>query len=228
LKHASAFACVAALTIMVPFGVWGQNAELQNNEKQLVSIEALFGQLEAAKTDDERDKYSDNLDSSLAAYAKAMVASFYAGVDQAKLAAKTGNKEGDLAAVKSFEDLAHGHADRLDSLDSQAQKLLPKAGSITEPASGNKVFGWAMLEDLRDFFVSPADAAIAIPVIAACQGSTVNPVACAAAISTSVTQAAAAQATYNNCWNAQANVKPKWWRAVKRAVCVAALVARLA
>ena len=227
MRHVLAIACVAALTIFAPLAVSAQSDELQRNEKLLATIEGSFGQLQAAKADDAKDKEADVLENALSEYAKAMLASFDAAMEQARVVAKSGGKEGDAAAVSAFEAQASDHAKRLDGIDGQARKLLPKAGWLFEPALPTPSSAFAMLEGAGSLLATPAEAAIAIPVAVACR-QPVNPIACAQAIATAVTQGNAARNTFNQCWNAQENVRPKWWRALKRAGCTAVLVARLA
>ena len=83
-------------------------------------------------------------------------------------------------------------------------------------------------KERREFFIPQAKAAIALTVSNACHGNPVNQAACAQAIAAGVANGNAARATYNACWNSKEGVRPKWWRAVLRAGCVTALVARLA
>jgi hypothetical protein len=205
---------------------------LQANNSQLTSIEALFTQIEAAKTDRDKDKLAGNLESRLATYAKAMVASFTTAIKQAQLAAKTRGKEGSVELLKTFEDLAVDHENRLKRLDDQGQKM--KSGSTSEPAEGGRVaLGWRMLDKISDFFISPAQAAIAVTSWNVCHGLNSNSTAaqwaaCANATSNAATQTTAAYATFNACWNGLDGVRPKWWRAIRRAGCVAVLVAKLA
>jgi hypothetical protein len=228
MRNVVAIACVAALTIFAPLAVSAQSDELQRNEKLLATIEGSFGQVQAAKADETRDKEADILESALATYAKAMLASFDAAMGEASKLAKTEGKEGNPTAVSAFEAQASDHAKRLESIDSQARKLLPKAGWLFEPMHNAPASALALLGSAGSVLVTPAEAAIAIPVAVACTRKPINPVACAQAVATAVAQGNAARQSFNDCWNAQENVRPKWWRTVKRLACTAALVARLA
>jgi hypothetical protein len=206
-----------------------RNAALQENDKQLTTIEGLFKQVEAAKATDDKDKAADDLGSRLDAYAKAMVASFEAALKQAELAAKSQGKEGNTEQLKTFEDLAVKHENRLKQLDNRAKKMQPKSGSIWEPGKdGKTAFVRPVLQKIGEFFISPAEAAIALSVYSACHRSPPNQAACVQGIATGVTQTAAAQATYRACWERLDGVRPKWWRDIRRVACVTALVARLA
>lgn len=204
---------------------------LQDHDRQLTSIEGLFARIEAAKTTADKDKHADELNNTLAAYAKAMMESFDTAMKQAERANKSRGKEGSTELLKSFEGLAVKHENRLKVLDERAQKIKAPAesSSTSEPVEGGRVArGWPMLEKISDFFISPAQAAIALSVYSACHQSPPNQTACAQAIQTGTTQAAAAQATFNTCWNKYENTRPKWWRAILRTGCVTALAARLA
>jgi hypothetical protein len=200
---------------------------LQDHDRQLTSIEALVTRIEAAKLTADKEKYSDDLSASLAAYAKAMMESFDTAMKQAELANKSQGKQGSTALLKPFEDLATQHENRMKKLDARAQKIKAplKSSSTSEPAEGGKMArGWPMLEKISDFFISPAQAAIAITVAAACNQHPPNQTACAQAIATGVTQAAAARNTFNTCWNAA----QKPLQGLKRLACTAALIVRLA
>jgi hypothetical protein len=203
----------------------GAESALQGNDRQLTSIEALFTQIESAKTDADRDKHADDLEARLAAYAKAMVGSFDAAIKQAELAAKSAGKEGSTEPLKAFEDQAVKHENALKQLDNRGQKLLPKSGSISEPAKGGKL---ALGGTIGDFFISPAEAAIALSVYNPCHLHPPTQPACNTAIANGITQAAAAHTAFNNCWNGLEGVRPKWWRAIRRVGCVVVLTARLA
>lgn len=202
---------------------------LQDIDRQLTSIEAVFTQIEVAKTDQDKDKYADDLERRLDAYAKAMLGSITTALKQAELSAMSRGKEGSTELLKSFEDLAKKHEDRLKQIDGRAQKMRPKSGSISELVGGGKVaLDWPMLKKIGDFFISPAEAAIALSVYTACHQSPPNQTACAQAVTSGIAQTAAAQTTFNACWNRYEGTRPKWWRAVLRAGCVTALGVRLA
>ncbi|MBI2174675.1 MAG: hypothetical protein HYU33_05725 [Candidatus Omnitrophica bacterium] len=263
---------------------------LQDNDRQLASIEQLFTRIEAAKLI--TDNYADELSVPLAAYAKAMMESFDTAIKQAELAAKSQGKEGSTALLKPFEDLAVKHENRMKQLDMRAQKIVlqikegavqidksllqqltpqergeflqtlhprgvkemeqrhpelfkeppkpkgqpsgRKSSSTAEPAEGGKVArGWPMLEKISDFFISPAQAAIAIPVTAACTGPAVVFDLCGQATLIASNQISQAQTTFTACWNAAHGGGNKhWkhfhWKATMQTACTAVLVARLA
>ncbi|HYR21520.1 MAG TPA: hypothetical protein VEP30_01170 [Chthoniobacterales bacterium] len=202
-------------------------SRLQGHDRQLTSIEASFTQIEAARATADKDKYADALNDTMAAYAKGMMESFDTATKQAELANKSQGKEGSIALLKQFEDLAAKHERTLKQLDARAQKMkAPPEASAYEPAEGDN--GWSLLEKIGDFFISPAQAAIAVSTYNQCHQSPPNQAACAQAIVNAVTQGNAARNVFNTCWNNQESVRPKWWRAVKRAACTAVLVARLA
>jgi hypothetical protein len=211
-------------------------SRLEDHDKQLTSIEALFTRIESAKLPADKEKHSDDLDAPLAAYAKAMMESFDTAVKQAELANKSQGKEGSTELLGNFENLAKKHESRLKQLDQRAKKIMsPQSGSSSDPAGSAKLArAWPMLEKVSDFFVSPARAAIALSVYNACHhpsGQTwtqAQQTACNTAIANANSQGAAAHTTYNSCWTRYENTKPKWWKALQRAGCVTALVARLA
>lgn len=195
-------------------------SDLRANDRQLMSIEGLVRQIEAAKTSAAKDRLADTLETSVAAYARAMVASFNAAIKQAE--------QGNVESLKSFEEHATNHENRLKQLDERGQKMAPRSGLIQEPAkAGKAALGW-LLETIGDFLISPAQAAIALSVYNACHQNPPNQAACASAVAGGPGQVSAAYATFNNCWNSLDGVRPKWWRAIRRAGCAAALTARLA
>lgn len=196
------------------------NASLQASDRQLASIEQLFTRIEAANLPAEKEKLSDGLSKPLAEYANGMIKSFDTALKQAELTAKTQGKEGSTALVKPFEDLAKRHEQRMKQLDGRAQKIggdiekgeveTKKSGSIAEPAESAKAaHGWPMLEKVSDFFISPAQAALAIPVVAAC-GPLVLTVgvlhsalqACVVSVANASTAGAQAVNQFNACWGA--------------------------
>jgi hypothetical protein len=204
--------------------------DLKANDSQLTSIETLFNQIDTAKADGDKDKFADNLERRLSAYGKAMSAAFNAALRQAELAAKSKGKQGNVEALKTFEDLATKHEQRLKQLDERGKKM--KSSSI--PATGDRLaFGWRMLDTLGSFIITPAEAAIALNVYGLCHGLNSNSTAaqwaaCNRAIANAIGQRSAAQSAFNSCWSSLEGVKPKWWRAVRRAGCTAVYVARLA
>jgi hypothetical protein len=223
-------ACLGACLIAAgPASSQERNTALQENDKALTSIEGLFSQIEAAKTDGEKDKYADDLERRIQAYAKAMVAAFNAALKQAELANKSQDKQGSTEALKAFEDLAVKHEGQWKELDSRAKKAKPKSGSIWGPAlDGIPALGWKMLGQIGDFLISPAEAAIALQVYSACHQSPRNQAACAQALTSGAAQTSAAYANFNACWNSYEGTRPKWWRAFLRGGCALTLTARLA
>lgn len=257
---------------------------LQDNDRQLASIEQLFTRIEAAKLI--TDNYADELSVPLAAYAKAMMESFDTAIKQAELAARSQGKEGSTALLKPFEDLAVKHENRMKQLDGRAQKIVlqikegavqfdksllqqltpqergeflqtlhprgvkemeqrhpelfkgpptrPKSSSTAEPAEGGKVArGWPMLEKISDFFISPAQAAIAAGVAAACTGPAVVFDLCGQATLIASNQTSQAQTTFTACWNAahgggNKHWKHLHWKGTMQTACTAVLVAKLA
>lgn len=222
-------------------------------ERQLTSIEQLFTRIEVAKLPGEKEKLSDELSKPLAAYAKAMMEDFDTAMKQAELAAKSQGKEGSTALVKPFEDLAKQHEGRMKTLDARAQKIggdiekgegeTKKSSSIAEPTEATKVArGWPMLEKISNFLISPAHAAIAIPVVAACSQANPNsnppPTVAQFATCLLATQTAGglrvqAQTTFTACWNAAHRHKLKrdghiHFPALMHTACTATLLARLA
>jgi hypothetical protein len=227
-----ALAAVALMSTYLGTIVTCEAQGLQANDSQLKSIEELFAQIGTAKTDGDKDKFADKLESQLSTYTKGMVASFGTALKQAELAAKSKGKEGNVEELKAFEDLAVRHENKLKQLEEQGKKM--KSGSILEPAEVGKVaLDWRLLDKIGDFFISPAEAAIALAVYNVCHGlnSSSTPAqwaACNQAIAAAGPQRSAAQAAYNACWNGYEDRRPKWWRAILRASCVVVLVARLA
>jgi hypothetical protein len=97
-------------------------AKLQESDKRLTSIEEGFTRMEALKTIG--DKFGDDLNEPLAAYARGMSESFDAAMKQAELAARSQGKDGSIASIKMFEDLAKKHESRLKQLDGKGQKIV--------------------------------------------------------------------------------------------------------
>lgn len=207
-------------------------ARLQSNDKQLTSIETLMARMDAAKSSADKDKYADNLNDTLAAYSKAMLESFDTATKQAELANNSQGREGNIALLRQFEGLAVRHERKLKQVDARAQRMMkasPGTTSTSDPDEGDEVAGvWSILNKIGDFFVTPAQAAIALSGYNACSQKPPNQVACAAAIAKGIIDGNTARVQFNTCWNNQANVKPAWWRALKRTACTVALVARLA
>lgn len=220
---------------------------LQARERQLTSIEQLFTRIEVSRLPAEKEKHADELDNILAAYAKGMIEDFDTAMKQAELAAKSQGKQGSIGLVKPFEDQAVKHEQSMKNLDARAQKLgrdiekgeTKKSSSIAEPTEAAKVArGWPMLEKISNFLISPAHAAIAIPVVAACsktniQLSNTPPTPAQYAACDQASQIASslrvqAQTAFNTCWNKHEGTRPKLWRSTLRTGCVTALVAKLA
>lgn len=206
--------------------------DLKANDSQLTSIETLFDQIDTAKADGDKDKLAGNLERRLSDYGRAMTAAFNAAVRQAELAAKSKGKQGSVEALKTFEDVAAKHEQRLKQLDERAKKM--RSGSILDLFNGSRLaLGWRMLDTLGSFIVTPAEAAIAAVPYSICAGLNSNSTAaqwaaCNSAIATAIVQRQTAQANFNTCWNNLEGVRPKWWRAVRRAGCTALYIARLA
>lgn len=212
---------------------------LQAIDKQLTSIEQLFGRIEAAKLAADKDRHAEELNNSLDAYTKAMLESFDTALGQADTAAKKQGREGSMALLKPFEAHAEKHANRLKKLEDQAQKMASqKSSSISEPAAGgNLARAWPLLEKVSDFFISPTQAAIALTTVAPC--SNLNPkstppptaaqyAACAKAILAAHNQRITAQNTYNACVVKANQALTKTGRAARRTLCAIALGVRLA
>lgn len=219
------------------------------NDRQLTSIETSFTQIENAKTAADKDRLADTLESRLAAYAKAMLESFDAALKQAETAAKSPVRRDSFELLKKFEDQLQSHERRLKRLDERAQKMKPSS-SLQPIEDGKLAVGWRMLEKVSDSIgpaqesgkatlgwllgkisdavISPAQAAIALSIYNACSATPYNQAACIAATAAGHAQRIAAQNAFNACWNGLEGVRPKWWRAVRRAGCVTVLVARLA
>jgi len=227
MKFKLALTAIVALGFLAPIAGYSATEELLGRDKQLSSIETVFSQIEAAKTTDERDKLSDNFENQLSSYAKGMLSSYDAAVMEATLSAKSQGKEGGIERLKAFEDLAVRHEVRLKALEERGKKLLPRGGSLMVP-HGKVQYGWLLLDKIGDFFVSPAEAAIALSIWNPCHTHPAAQPACNNAIASGVTQTAAAQSTFNSCWGSKEGVRPKWWRAILRAGCVTALGVRLA
>ncbi len=206
------------------------SSRLQNIDRQLASIDALVTRIESAKLVAEKEKYAEELDTALSVYAKSMKESYETAVQQAGLAANSQSKQGSLALLKPFEDLASRHESTLKRLDGRAQNIMSqKSSSIFEPAENwNVASGLIMIEKISDFFVPSANAAIALKVYSACHQNPPDNNACALAIVNGTKETAAAYNAFIECWNRYESVRPKWLRALKRLGCTALYIAKLA
>lgn len=229
------------------------DTKLKASDRQLGAIEGIFTRIETARLPAEKEKLTDELSRPLAAYAKGMIEGFSEAIKQAEIATKSQGKEGSTAILKPFEDLAAKHEQRLKKLDERAQKISSdiekvedqpkKSSSIAEPAEAAKLaIGWRLLEKISDLFISPAHAAIAIPVVTTCSNANPNSnppptvaqfAACFVATQTAGALKDQAQITFTACWNAAHRHKLKrdghiHFPALMHTACTATLVARLA
>ncbi len=230
MKPLAILACVAVITAWLGAIAVCQAQNLKANDSQLTSIETLFNQIDTAKTDGDKDKSADSLERRMSDYAKAMTEAFNSALRQAELAAKSKGKQGNVEALKTFEDQAAKHEQRLKQLDDRGKKM---KSSFVPEASDRLALGWRMLDSLGSFFISPAEAAIALSVYGFCNGLNSNSTAaqwaaCNRAVANAIVQRRIAQSAFNSCWRNLEGVRPKWWRAVRRAACTAVYVARLA
>lgn len=209
-----------------------QNAQFQTslraNEIQLTAIERSFAKIEAARTPAAKDALADGFEREQTAYAKSMQERYSAALAQADLEVKTNGKQGSVAALKLFEDLAQSHEARLDTLSTRGKRMAPAGMAMMWPATVTHVArqeapAWSPM----DLLIPRAQAAIALVVYNACKQPRDNKV-CAAAILKGTQDGVVARNTFNACWARYEGTRPKWWRATLRAGCTAALVARLA
>lgn len=220
---------------------------LQARDRQLTSIEQLFTRIEAAKLPAEKEKLSDELSQPLAAYAKGMIEDFDTAMKQAQLAAKSQGRQGSIGLLKPFEDQAVKHEQRMKNLDARAQKIggdiekgegageTKKSSSIVEPAK--VAHGWPMLARISDFLISPAHAALAIPVVAACgslvAGNEAAWLPCVKSFVIAIPAGVAAVNQFDACWGAAHRHKLRrdghiHFPALMHTACTATLVAKLA
>lgn len=204
--------------------------KLKDHDRQLALIEELVTRIEGAKMNEDKEKHANDLNDALAVYAKGMLESFDTAIKQTELSSNTKGKQGSVALLKSFEDLAVKHENKLKQIDARAQKIISlKSSSITGQAgSANVVYAEPIIDNIINFFFPNAQAAIALSIKSACSANPPNQTACNQAIITGATNANQARYEFNRCWAAQENVRPKAWRAVKRIDCTLALIAKLA
>jgi hypothetical protein len=137
-----------------------------------------------------------------------------------------------MTQLNDFEMLAQRHERRTSVLARKADMItkgqqtsfLRLTPAATPVSSG-------FLASLHEFMFPSARAAIALTVYNACKkdgNGNVNAAACTAASVKALADSNAARNAFNGCWAKYENTKPKWVRALARAGCTAALVARLA
>lgn len=204
-------------------------AQLRVSDGQLGTVERSFSQIEAARTPAAKDALAAPFEAQQDAYAKSMLSQYSTALAQADLSMKSKGTKGSVQLVSSFERQAQSHERRLNALFARGQNLKPAGAAswtpIALPRAEEQETAFSMI---GSFFIPQAKAAIALRVYNACHGNPVNQAACAQAIVAGVVDGNTARATYNACWSSKEGVRPKWWRAVLRAGCVTALVARLA
>jgi hypothetical protein len=213
------------------------HTKLKTIDNQLTKIELLFEQIEAAKETAAKDRYADDLEKSLTGYTKAMMESYDTVLQQAEIAHRSQGKEGNVAQIKAFEDLATRHEERLKVLDQRGKKITVSASpsAVWEPTY-RLTARWSLqvLENISDVLISPAQAAIALSVYNACNHPSgqiwtqAQQAACAKAILKGNSDRITAQNTFTSCWNSNEGTRPKWLRAIRRTGCATALVIRLA
>jgi hypothetical protein len=196
------------------------NAKLQANDRKLSEIEGIIARAESARGKD-KDQLSDSLSTSLSVYAKGMMDSFDTAINQAQMAAKSEGKRGTLELIEPFEALASKHEQQMNQASERGLHVWPD-GRVSFLKMNNDSH-WVMLDSISDFFISPAQAAIAVPVVTACKSPT-NWSICTPALATAAQQALVAKSEFKTCWDAA----KKPGQGIKRALCTAKLVARLA
>ena len=153
----------------------------------------------------------------LTAYAETMHQATDAALQTAALAAQTKGKSGSVEPLAMFEKVAKDHETRTAALHRRLAAISEKmsAGSI-------KTIGFSpalreMFDGLNKPIVARAEAALAIPALAACIAQ--NWVQCAIMIAKAIPQAVAAWSSYQSCMNNPPGVPSKpsppsnkpWW-----------------
>lgn len=203
---------------------------LRRADTQLASIESGFNQLQRAPAA-RGDALADAFDAQQRGYAENMIAQYSEALNQTRRFNQTNGRDGTIAGLKLFEDLAVRHEAKLKVLADRARAAGSASGGASRaipPAVADVRQSGGVLDSIAGFFIPQANAAIALRVYTICNQQPRNQAACAAAIAQGVIDGNAARATFNRCWASHEGVRPKKLRAFYRSLCTAALVVRLA
>lgn len=197
---------------------------------QLTEIERTFGRIQSARTDAERDEIAPLFEKQQYAYSMNVFDQYSAALGNADRFVKSNGESGGFAELGRFERMAIRHEVALKALTAQGQRLAPKGEELpkTSALPMPRPAKVGLMDRIARFLIPQAKAAIALQVYSVCNAKPYNRAACAQATAKGITDAAAARAAFSTCWASHENRRPKWWRAVLRASCTAALVARLA
>lgn len=230
----------------------GDGAQTAQLDRQLAHIERLINNSETARSVSEYETQGRELSESLGQYAKSMLQVTNDALMDVEKAAKSKGKEGSFASLRQFEDLMGRHEHRMKQMDDKSRKIAEKLetlesdskgdskkiSSIWTPAGDIAARAWLVARQLTESAIPSANAAILIPVVAACSqlipsSATAAFQACTAATALTQTQRAAATSAFNACWgSAHRHKKLKDGHvhllATMHTACTAVLVARLA
>lgn len=206
------------------------SASLRALDARLTAIERTFGRIQSARTDTERDKIAPLFEKQQYAYSMNVFDQYSAALGNADRFVKSNGESGGFAELAYFEILILRHEGALKALTAQSQRLAPKGEELPKTSARPmpRPAKVGLMDRIVSFLIPQAKAAIALQVSSVCNAKPYNQTACAQAIARGIVDGNAARAAFSTCWASYENRRPKWWRAVLRASCTAALVARLA
>jgi hypothetical protein len=208
---------------------------LRTNEAALVMLERTQARIEATKGDAARDALAVAYEEQQLRYVNAMQQQHDAAISVMRETLggpRWGLHEQNLAQLNQFELLAQSHERRTQVLSRRADAMAAgRPLTFQLPVASPLQASTAVLAAAHDYIFPPAHALIALTVYNACKkdsNGNVNQTACAAAVTKGLADSNAARATFNSCWASAASLTPPWKRALRRAICTAAMTARLA